>query len=312
LSEAISKSGVEKLVNEWIGGGRAVAAPVSVHDRLYYRRVSSAAEMVLNGGRPGNSIKQFLVPRHERLFTYRVEGKRTALAECDPQVPETVILGARPCQAAALPILDHVFNWDYRDERYNLRRERTTVVSLACHGSDEACFCTSVGGGPDHPAGSDAMLLELGDGNFEVRTFTERGRALFAGRTRESSRTAEVAAVPERALEIPEFSSPVWAERSLACLGCGACAYTCPTCHCFDMADEGGARVKNWDSCQFPLFTLHASGHNPRPNQAARQRQRVLHKFRIYPEKFGATLCTGCGNCTRNCPVGLGILGMLA
>jgi ferredoxin len=31
----------------------------------------------------------------------------------------------------------------------------------------------------------------------------------------------------------------------------------------------------------------------------------------MYPEKFGTILCTGCGNCTRNCPVGLGVLPVL-
>ncbi len=56
---------------------------------------------------------------------------------------------------------------------------------------------------------------------------------------------------------------------------------------------------------------MHASGHNPRSNQGQRQRQRVYHKFRIYPEKFDDILCTGCGNCTRNCPVGLGVLPLV-
>jgi ferredoxin len=60
------------------------------------------------------------------------------------------------------------------------------------------------------------------------------------------------------------------------------------------------------------MFTLHASGHNPRPNQPSRQRQRIDHKFHVYPEKFGEILCTGCGNCTRNCPVGMGVLSVLA
>jgi ferredoxin len=36
----------------------------------------------------------------------------------------------------------------------------------------------------------------------------------------------------------------------------------------------------------------------------------MLHKFAIYPEKFGETLCTGCGNCTRNCPEGIGVLSV--
>ena len=34
------------------------------------------------------------------------------------------------------------------------------------------------------------------------------------------------------------FDSPLWKEFSLGCLGCGACAYTCPVCHCFDIVDE--------------------------------------------------------------------------
>ena len=65
--------------------------------------------------------------------------------------------------------------------------------------------------------------------------------------------------------------------------------------------------MKNWDFCQSALFTLHASGHNPRPDQGARQRQRLMHKFSIYPDKFGKILCTGCGNCTRHCPTVLGV-----
>ena len=55
----------------------------------------------------------------------------------------------------------------------------------------------------------------------------------------------------------------------------------------------------------------HASGHNPRHAQGDRQRQRIYHKFYVYPEKFGETLCTGCGNCARNCPVGLGVLPLV-
>jgi len=70
-------------------------------------------------------------------------------------------------------------------------------------------------------------------------------------------------------------------------------------------------RARNWDACQFPMFTLHASGHNPRSEQGGRQRQRIYHKFYLYPEKFGEILCTGCGNCARNCPVGLGVLPLV-
>jgi ferredoxin len=115
------------------------------------------------------------------------------------------------------------------------------------------------------------------------------------------------------------FDHEVWRKLSLRCHGCGACAAVCATCHCFDIVDEhdtcsSGARRRNWDFCQSAKFTLHASGHNPRKTQAERLRQRVMHKFSIYPDRFDAVLCTGCGRCARACGAGMNlpeILGQL-
>ncbi|MGL6195361.1 MAG: 4Fe-4S dicluster domain-containing protein, partial [Thermoguttaceae bacterium] len=59
------------------------------------------------------------------------------------------------------------------------------------------------------------------------------------------------------------------------------------------------------------IFTHHASGHNPRSVQSQRQRNRIQHKFNIYPNKFGVVLCTGCGNCTRACSASLGVKPVL-
>ena len=321
MSTVLSVAALGELVAGWIGQGKLVAAPVQVGDRLMYQALATAGQVVFDARRrPANSIKEFFFPRHEPIFRYRLEGKEIALSDVVPEEREQIVIAAKPCDAAALPILDHVFNWDFEDGFYTARRARTTVVSLACAAHDDSCFCTSVGSGPGDESGSDAMLLDVGDGKFEVRAVTEKGRALFGG-----DRSLAVAARSEapkkfdharvrRYLEA-NFESKLWKELTLTCLGCGACAYTCPTCHCFDIVDEGnaagGARVKNWDSCQFPFFTLHASGHNPRAAQPQRQRQRLFHKFVIYPQKFNAVLCTGCGNCERNCPVGLGVLKVL-
>ena len=325
MSQVISEQSLRQLADSWISQGRKVAGPAQASaDRILYQWVDQASDLLLKGWfHPANSVKEFVFPRSEKLYGYRFVEKQIELYDIpQPDVPQ-LIVGARPCDAAAFPILDHVFNWDYKDEFYNRRRELTTIVTIGCTSHDAFCFCTSVGLGPAAEKGSDVLLLDLGDGNYEVRHTTAKGDAFLAGKAQLSDRTAQVPAGPPVRFK-PEaiqqflndnFESPLWQQMTLRCMGCGACAFTCPTCHCFDIVDEGnaagGARVKNWDTCQSGQFTLHASGHNPRDVQPQRQRQRIFHKFQIYPNKFGEILCTGCGDCTRNCPVGLGIATVL-
>lgn len=324
MSEIISHDVLRKYVAEWLAEGKSVAGPKQVKwNRVLYAKIEKPEELLLETKEhPVNSIKEFFFPKHEKLYGYKIEGNDVQLTEVAGPLAPQVILGGRPCDAAALPILDHVFNWDYKDSQYNARRAATTIVTIACTAHDDACFCTSVGLAPDAQRGSDALLLPFGDGNYEVRCVTDKGKALFAGKTTACDKTATAHKGPEKKIDPAKvdafardhFEDPFWKEKTVACFGCGMCACNCPTCHCFDIVDEGNAkcgyRARNWDSCQFQGFTLHASGHNPRPSQPNRQRQRVYHKFHIYPEKFGEVLCTGCGNCTRNCPAGLGLLSL--
>ncbi len=325
MSDVLSVAALRRLVESWIAAGKRVAGPRRVKEGLVlYQSLAVAEQLLLEGFiRPRNSIKEFVFPRHETLYRYRFQGKQIELADVEPPTVEQIIVAARPCDAASLPILDPVFNWDFQDSLYNRRRELTTVVTLACREHDADCFCTSVGSGPADPRGSDVLLIDLGEQSYEVRCLTEKGTQLVSGHTESSPKSATIPAGPPprvdleavRALLARGFEGADWQTPTRRCLGCGACAYTCPTCHCFDMVDEGnaagGVRARNWDACQFAMFTLHASGHNPRQVQAQRQRQRIYHKFQFYPEKFGTLLCTGCGNCTRKCPVGLGVRPVL-
>ena len=107
------------------------------------------------------------------------------------------------------------------------------------------------------------------------------------------------------------FDSPAFEEASRNCISCNTCAFICPTCHCFKISDEKikdtGVRYKSYDSCNNVYFTLEAGGHNPRPAKYRRWRQRSMHKFVYYKERFGVNLCVGCGHCAISCPVNISI-----
>jgi formate hydrogenlyase subunit 6/NADH:ubiquinone oxidoreductase subunit I len=66
--------------------------------------------------------------------------------------------------------------------------------------------------------------------------------------------------------------------------------------------------MKNWDSCMFPIFTVHTTGHNPRDSKTQRVRQRFMHKLKYFVDKYEAgIMCVGCGRCVRQCPVNIDI-----
>ena len=277
------------------------------------------------------SIKQFFFPRSEPLLDFDRTPDGVDLHEPTTEFPNTLIYGCRPCDAASLPTMDALYGWDTRDSFWFQRREATTIVAIACTTADPSCFCTAVGGAPDATTGSDILLTPIDDTTFLAEIITPKGQALIdLAPTLFTDGTADKQAATQPARDtLPppldldavttwladHFDDEHYAQWSLKCLGCGCCTFLCPTCHCFDIVDEGsfrhGQRRKNWDACQFPTFTLHASGHNPRPDQAARWRQRLQHKFNYYVQKFDLRSCVGCGRCIRSCPVNMNIHAQL-
>jgi ferredoxin len=262
-------------------------------------------------------------------MTYEKEGQKVTVTDIDPaRFPETVLFGVRPCDASAIPVLDAVFSWDYKDEFFLERRRKTTIIGLACTSSDDACFCTAVGLSPGDTKGSDLFLTPLEDGGYACDTFSDKGEAIINGHSNLFDARSDAAPLPlaepqtekfdlkkVKAWLDEHFEDPLWDSTAVRCVGCGVCAFVCPACHCFDIVDEGtekaGTRRKNWDACGFWKFTHHASGHNPRDGQPKRYRNRIMHKFKYYNDKFGQTLCTGCGRCIRVCPVGIDIAGIV-
>ena len=329
----------EAQLREWLHGlldANTVVAPVEEDGVLLFRRIASEDQAVVEpSGKTRWSPKEFLFPRSEALYRYNFTGGAVKLD--DPPAPEEhqVLFGVRSCDASGLVRLDEIFLSGTRDRLYAARRESTTVVSAACAAADPECFCTAVGYSPVGEEGSDVQLVPLDEG-WLLRVLTDKGRDLVGGATQSwrAAAASDGERLPELEKKISEqigrspvnrewskvleqgFEHGAWERLAQHCLGCSVCAYVCPSCSCFDMNHEAnafcGEQCRSWDACTFPLFTQHASGHNPRATRQERYRQRVLHKFAFKGEEDEPFRCVGCGRCVALCPAGLDIVNTVA
>ena len=332
----IRKEDIPKLKAEgrFFAPGRKAGDPSA-----FVELVEEPAEILYDYGNVRVPLKQVFFPQTEVLCRYDFD----EITEVPLPNEPIVVFGARPCDTRALAQLDAVFGPGYKghpDPYYLRRRENSVVIALACAEPCSSCFCTTTGGGPAGTEGADILARQLDAGDallFEAvtdkgREFLAAHRELFAepqaGQLEAAQKAAAAAETMVReandlgvdlAADLaalkhnmdPLFEDRRWAGLTDTCIGCGACTYLCPTCYCFDIADESrlykGRRIRTWDSCQFAQFTKHASGHNPRTNKKERLRQRFMHKFSYAVENNEDVLCVGCGRCITACPVNLDI-----
>src|SRR5450759_1449114 len=308
-----------------------VLAPRAVGDVLRFQPVEDPAQVSLDYPNTNVPPKELMFPETETLFKYR--GGQT---DIEPEVPDAsarrLIFGIRPCDALAYTIVDKLYAWDFPDPYYQKRREATVLFGFACSEPAANCFCPSMGGGPASEKGLDALMFDVGD-TIYVKTLTDRGEEAAKAMGLEAAGEAQVKAADAQEKEalakikrtldhsgIPEklpslYDHTMWERFSDRCLSCGICTFLCPTCHCFDIQDEmegfDGRRARMWDTCMFSEYTLHTSGHNPRPTRKERTRNRISHKYSYFPEKFDVIACVGCGRCINYCPVNIDLLDIL-
>lgn len=312
-----------------------VYAPASDGDYYNFKPLDKRKKNNFNFQNTRMSAKSIIYPQSEGMFECSNDPEQEnagILREVGKDYGPIAVIGIRPCDAHAYKIVKRNFdNPEYKDPWWNKRYESSLLVGLGCNHPCSTCFCDSVGGGPFDEKMLDAMIYDLGD-KYLVKGITEKGNE-FLKNTKSGNPASEdiIKQANELAKSVTEkmgsnvktdklgekaindlFDAPFWEEVAFACLNCGTCTYLCPTCWCFDIQDETSGkevlRIRNWDTCMSPLFTLEGSGHNPRTEKMQRVRQRFMHKLKYYVDKYeNGIQCSGCGRCVRYCPVNIDI-----
>lgn len=243
------------------------------------------------------SPKEFLIQRNESIISL-------------PKAEKKAVFGIKSCDLHGFYLMDKQVLG--KDPFYTNKRENTLFVNFVCEKKCEGGFCSSFRG----PVLKEYDIQVLREGNnYHVIASGKYDRYFTSFRKENTGEVERVmknfdpspGAPPLDGLEKRmTWNSSLWGKFASTCISCGACIYSCPTCYCFDIYDEGDDRKREWDSCILGGFT-QTSANNIRNELSSRLRQRFYHKFVYFKKSQDEYLCTGCNRCVDDCPVGIDI-----
>jgi len=284
-----------------------------------YYRLSKEEKYFRNGP---DSPKRYLYPPELVLFEIKPDWSIEYPAY---EFPKTAFFGIKPCDLAAIKIMDEV-QGSLGDRYYLNTRENLLIIVENCTDPGDTCFCATMGTGPTATHGFDIAYTRLDDvvlfqpgSDLGVELLSELELEPADGEILDRLREVVAEAAKKARTEftlgnLPEIlesniESEVYKQVAEKCLGCANCNMVCPTCFCFDIVDEpeldGSAkRIRIWDGCHSYSYAQVAAGHF-RKDLWARYRHWVLHKFVYWLRQFGSFGCVGCGRCITWCPAGI-------
>ena len=241
--------------------------------------------------------KEFLISRNENVLILEDYGK-------------TAVFGVKSCDLKGFYLMDRQILG--KDPFYTEKREKTLFANFVCNEPCEGGFCSSFGG----PVLDQYDLQILRNEEKYHVAVSQRYDGYFNSFQREDGSylrdfndrfNEKMDILPVDGLESRmKWSSALWKDYASRCISCGACNFSCPTCYCFDLYDEGEDRKREWDSCILAGFTSSSAG-NIRKDLDERLRQRFYHKFVYFKRSSDTYLCSGCNRCVEDCPVEIDI-----
>jgi len=325
------KQGVDKARKEY-----QLFGPAKYKDYYTIRQLDTKEYPTMEYTDSILSAKSVLFPQTEKmLYTTFDESDpdHHIMKRVDADYSPRAVIGIRPYDAKAIELLHLNFdNGEYRDPYFCDALEATTLIGLAENSPGTCDFSTSTGTGPFDESALDVLLVDDND-QYYAKILTEKGKAFvqscgFEAPADDKEALERINTLKEKAEQeisshvaydnireksiIELYNAPFWDDIAFSCINCGTCTFVCPTCWCFDIQDETKGntcvRMRNWDTCMSPLFTLHSSGHNPRGEKTSRVRQRFMHKLKYFLDKYEqGIMCVGCGRCVKQCPVNIDI-----
>lgn len=313
----MTKANLDKFL-EYLQKKYEIFAPIRDGQEFYVKKIDELKEIDLASQIPINTFKEVLLPSREVLFYYEQGRLKEAKEASKPQAA----FGMSIMDLDAVGLFHQVFE---KDPYYQEKRQKTLLIGqaffdkLGFKGHLRETYEENI---LEHII-FDILLVKASAKEWKVFTGSRLGQRTlddfgykkyehiqFEGLTREEGPDPNMPVLKKKMEST--YNKKIWEYWGNRCLACGKCAINCPTCFCFNLADEQdskyrkkGQRIREWTTCFYNDFSEIGGGFKFLDAKAKRIYNWYCHKWVRIPKEFSMIGCVNCGRCDKVCPVGI-------